>query len=301
MWCHILCDFSFRLRYIEIASHKNLRDASCSMKSFIFSYRLNLAHLSRFCNFEETNMAKAAAGVINCAHRGASGHAPENTLAAIRLAMAMHAQMCEIDVQRTADGHLVLLHDDTLNRTTTGEGALVSKSLLAVKTYDAGSWFGSQFAGEPVPTLHEVITAARGRIKLNIEIKRSSGQADVTTLLVQMLLETDFTGECIVTSFDHQLVDELQWLAPELTTGYIFNHFSFHAGVFDGPASILSAHHLLVNERFVQQARAAHKTVHVWTVNDEPLMHKFIELGVAAIITNYPDRLASVLAGRSQR
>lgn len=243
-------------------------------------------------------MTKAALAIINCAHRGASGHAPENTLAAIRLALAMDAQMCEIDVQPTADGHLVLLHDDTLNRTTTGSGALSSKSLQEVKTYDAGSWFGGQFAGEPVPTLLEVITAARGRMKLNIEIKRHGDQTDIASLVVKTLRETDCIGECIVTSFDHRLVDEAQRLAPELTTGYIFNHFNFHAGVFDGPGNVLSAHHLLVNEQFVQQARVANKAVHVWTVNDEPLMLKFVELEVAAIITNYPDRLARVLAAR---
>ena len=86
--------------------------------------------------------------VYNCAHRGASGHAPENTLAALKLAIALGADMAEIDVQQSADGQLVLFHDETLERTSTGTGPLVDRTLTELRALDAGSWFSQHCAGD---------------------------------------------------------------------------------------------------------------------------------------------------------
>ena len=106
-----------------------------------------------------------------CAHRGASGHAPENTLAAFRLAFAMGAEMCELDIQQTADDRLVVMHDDTLERTTNGKGNLWEMTLAELQRYDAGLWYDQKFSGETLTTLEQVIAFARDKMKLNIAVK----------------------------------------------------------------------------------------------------------------------------------
>ena len=107
------------------------------------------------------------------AHRGASGSAPENTMAAFSLAVERGAEVVELDVQMTADGYPVVIHNATVNRTTDGTGLVREKTLAELQTLDAGSWFETRFAGERVPTLEEVVTWARGRVALAIEIKNT--------------------------------------------------------------------------------------------------------------------------------
>jgi glycerophosphoryl diester phosphodiesterase len=247
------------------------------------------------CQKQGENMQTHSRQVINCAHRGASGHAPENTLAAVRVAMGMEAQMAEIDIQQTADDRLVLLHDDELNRTTNGEGFLWQKNYDELKRLDAGSWFDAKFAGEPLPTLEEVIALARGKIKLNIEVKLHGHERNIAKLVVDTIRRENFQQECIVTCFGHAVADEIKKLAPELQVGYIFGTEEYHEGVFSGGADLLSANHRLISPEFMQKARAANKQVHVWTVNDTLLMQRMLDFGVDAIITNYPDQLAEVM------
>src|SRR5690625_6609337 len=107
------------------------------------------------------------------AHRGASGNAPENTLAAFQLAVEEGADGIELDVHLSKDGELVVIHDDTLDRTTNGTGRVQDKDLDELKTYDAGSWFDSKFASERIPLLQEVIDILPDDVFLNVEIKNS--------------------------------------------------------------------------------------------------------------------------------
>ncbi len=230
-----------------------------------------------------------------CAHRGASAHAPENTLAAMRLAMEMGAHMCEIDVQQTRDDRLVLLHDEELDRTSNGTGFLWQKSLSELQGIDAGSWFDAKYAGEPLPTLEEAMDLVRGKMKLNVEVKLHGHERQIAPLIVAAIRRANFQEECIVTSFGHAVAEEIKKLAPELQVGYIFGTEEYHEGLFTGEVDLLSAHHHLISPEFMRKARAGNKQVHVWTVNDKPLMRRMLELGVAAIITNYPDRLAEVV------
>jgi glycerophosphoryl diester phosphodiesterase len=231
---------------------------------------------------------------IMCAHRGASGHAPENTLAAIRLAMEMGAGMCELDVQQTADDHLVVMHDDTLDRTTNGSGNLWQMTLSELQQYDAGEWYDKRFAGEKLPALEQVIALVRGKMTLNIEIKMHGHERNIAPLVVDTLRRETFEHECVVSSFDRKVIDEIKSQAPELKTGYIFDWRKFAPEVFRGPVELLSVHYSLIDAPFLAQAHAAGKRVHTWTVNDQWLMRRLIELGVDGMITNYPDRLFAV-------
>ena len=104
--------------------------------------------------------------IINCAHRGASGHTPENTIAALEKAIALGADMAEIDIQQTADDRFAVFHDDILERTSTGFGPLWEKTLDELQGLDAGSWFGPSYAGQGIPSLEEVLDFTRRRLPL---------------------------------------------------------------------------------------------------------------------------------------
>lgn len=233
---------------------------------------------------------------LNCAHRGASGYAPENTLAAMRLALQMGADMAELDVQQTADDALVVIHDTSLHRTTDGRGKVWRKSLKELKEFDAGSWFAPEFKGERVPLLTEVIELVRGKMRLNIEVKLHGHERDVVSLLLECLRREEFIDSCIVTSFGHEVAAEIKRRAPALQVGCICDRHGFREQNFTARVDLLSVQHRLVDADFMEKARAAGKQVHVWTVNDTSRMRQIIELGADAIITNYPDRLATLLA-----
>jgi len=228
---------------------------------------------------------------LACGHRGASGHAPENTLAAFRLAIDMGVDMCELDIQQTRDDRFAVIHDDTLGRTTNGRGAVWKHDLAELQKFDAGSWFGKSFAGERVPALEEVIAVARGRIKLNIELKVHGHERNAASLLVDTIHREGFERDCLISSFDHELADEVKNIAPEFLVGYIFGAQEFDERVFIGPADVLSAHFPLVTEKFIKKARDHHKQIHIWTVDRPEDMRRMIESGVEVIITNFPDRL----------
>ncbi|HHL71723.1 MAG TPA: glycerophosphodiester phosphodiesterase [Bacteroidetes bacterium] len=231
-----------------------------------------------------------------CAHRGASGYAPENSLAALKLAMEMGADMAELDIQQTADDRLVVMHDDAVDRTSNGTGLVWQMSSDSLRALDNGSWFDKRFSGERIPTIEEVMSLVRGKMKLNIEVKLHGHERDIARLVVDTIRKEKFENECIVTSFGHEVADEIKRLAPELKVGYIFDRKSYSEAVFASDIDVLSSHFWLVDSHFMAKARAAGKEVHVWTVNQKFLMRRMRKLGVDAIITNYPDRLAEVLA-----
>lgn len=232
---------------------------------------------------------------MNCAHRGASGHAPENTLAAFGLAMEMGADMCELDVQQTADNRLVVIHDDTIDRTTNGKGNLWEMTLAELQRFDAGSWFAPRFAGEKLPSLEQVIDLVRGKAQLNIEAKMHGHERNMASLVIETIRREKFENECVVTSFDWRVADALKTLTPELKVGYIFGWKEFSTKVFDGSVDLLSAHYSLIDTAFLAQAQASGKRVHVWTVNHKWLIRRLrLKLGVDGIITNYPERLREV-------
>lgn len=228
------------------------------------------------------------------AHRGASGLAPENSMASVVLAMKIGANFSEIDVQETADGQLILLHDNSLKRTTNRGGNIWDLKLSDLQGVDAGSWFSPQFAGEPVPTFEQIIDAVMDKMKLNIELKMNGHQQKLAERVVDLIQRKNFISQCIVTSFDREEIRKVKNLNPAIKTGYIFSKMpeeDLWAGEFD----LISVGRKLVTAELIQNAHEAGKEVHVWTVNKEEEMRKLIDLGVDNIITNYPDVLKKVL------
>ena len=233
--------------------------------------------------------------VIVTAHRGASHVAPENTLSAMSAAVEAGADFAELDVRLTRDGQVVLMHDRTVDRTTNGTGELWDFSLSELRALEAGSWFSEEFDGEPIPTLREVIRFARGRLKLNIEIKISREEPAIAAAVVDIIRSEECGENCMVTSFSRETVEAVKRIAPEIRTGFIFGS-DYPDDVFEGSWDVLSCNHEVVDSMFVVRAKQSGKSVHVWTVDERVLMLRLIELGVDGIISNRPALLRQVIA-----
>jgi glycerophosphoryl diester phosphodiesterase len=240
---------------------------------------------------------------IVCAHRGASGHAPENTIAALEKAIALGAAMAEIDIQQTADGRFAVFHDDNLDRTSNGAGPLWEKTLAELQCLDAGSWFGPEWADERIPSLEKVLEITRGRLPLNIELKLHGHERNVVDLALRALHDNNIEDHCpqksLVTCFDHRVAAAIKRADPALSVGAILGIEQFSTPVFALAVDVLSAEKSLVDEDFMARARGAGKQVHVWTVNEPEEMLRLIDLGVDAVITNYPDRFPGPQEGKS--
>ncbi|MFQ5822793.1 MAG: glycerophosphodiester phosphodiesterase [bacterium] len=232
--------------------------------------------------------------VIVTAHRGASGLAPENTIAAMLKAMEIGADYAELDVQEIADSSLILFHDLTLERTTNATGNIWEMTLKNLQGVDAGSWFDADYAGEPIPTLESVIDTVHGKMKLNIELKMNGHEKSLVEQVVNLVLEKNFMPECIITSFDREAVRKVKQLNPSIKTGYIFRNMP-EEDIFNAEFDLFSIKKNMVNEEFVKKAHRHSKEVHVWTVNDAEEMRNLISYGVDAIITDRPDILLGII------
>ena len=156
------------------------------------------------------------------AHRGASGHAPENTLAAFKRAVALGASFIETDLQLSRDAHFVAIHDDTVNRTTNGQGKVHDLTLADLRRLDAGSWFGSEFAGERIPTLEEILEfSKRHDAVFYLELK-PTGAWGGEHALIGALRQTGEIARTIVISFDAGILEALRRIEPTLMTGLLF-------------------------------------------------------------------------------
>jgi glycerophosphoryl diester phosphodiesterase len=233
--------------------------------------------------------------VLNIAHRGASGSFPENTLAAFRAAIEAGAEMCELDVQLTRDGAVVVIHDDTVDRTTDGTGAVAAMTLAEIKQLDAGVKFDNRFAGEPVPTLDQVFELVDGRCALNIELKSDGLEAKVS----EMVRSRDAFGWTLVSSFDWAALTRIRHVAPELRVGLLASRWPAR---LVGAASEIKADAInprfdIVTEDLCIAAHSRELNVYAWTVDEPDAMRGLIAAGVDGIMTNWPGRLRDVIGG----
>lgn len=230
------------------------------------------------------------------AHRGASGYAPENTMAAFRKAVAMGLSFIETDLQLSRDARFVAIHDDTVNRTTNGQGAVHDLSLAELRRLDAGSWFGNSFTGERIPTLEEVLEfAKRHDVVFYLEIK-PGGSWGGEHALIGALRESGEIARVVVISFDAAIVAAVRRAEPTLMTGLLFD------GQVEKPvekALEIGARQMvirgdLVTPAMIAEAKRNDLQVICWTVNHPVHMRMLVSAGVAGIMSDYPDRLNSV-------
>lgn len=236
---------------------------------------------------------------LNIAHRGAAALAPENTMAAFAMAVELGADAIELDLHVSRDGELVVIHDNTLDRTTDGEGPVHARSLQELKQLDAGRWFGESFAGQRIPTLAEVLDRFSGKVPLALEIKAGSAFfRGIEERVVSVLREHQVVSRVAVASFDHYALLRLKELEPCLRTAALLVGRPVSMSAVAGPskADAMALEFSLVTKTEVDACRAAGLQLVVWVVNEPAQMRYFIDLGVDGIITDSPDLLRQVLS-----
>lgn len=230
------------------------------------------------------------------AHRGASGHAPENTLAAFRGAAALGAGFIETDLRTTADGRFVLLHDARVHRTTNGRGRVDRLGLEALAKLDAGSWFGKEFSSERIPTLEQAL-ALVGELGLGLYLELKTALVGSLPLaLAETLRQSGQLERTILLSFHPAALETMQAAEPTLQTALLVERpLRAIRRAAQGGAQQLAPRHTLVTPRLLRAAHRAHLPVVVWTVNRRHEMRRMLQMGVDGIMTNYPDRLSELL------
>ncbi len=221
-------------------------------------------------------------------HRGAMGHAPENTLLSVRTALQMGTPCIEIDVY-SVHGKLLVIHDDTLERTTNGNGSLWEHDFAALRALDAGQ-------GEQIPTLAEVCTTIAGQACLNIELKGQQVAADVVRFIQQLLAEPETPwrrAQLLVSSFDHRALQQVRALDASILIGALGYALPVDDARFATELGAVSANPAreLVDQRFVDDAHARGLKVFVYTVNQLTDLARMSEMGVDGVFCNYPERV----------
>ncbi len=229
------------------------------------------------------------------AHRGDSAHAPENTLAAFELAIRKGADAIELDAMLCASGEVVVIHDETLERTTDGQGRVSETPLAALRELDAGSWFAPRFRGEHIPTLEEVLEAIGGRIYLNIELKNYATPRDPLPERVATLVERFGLEENVLfSSFNPWTLRRARARLPRVPLG-LLTAPGWTGGVLNGPLGrLLVPYEALHPERrsvtpaLVAAVHRRGARLHTYTVEDPAEARYLFALGVDGIFANDP-------------
>ena len=234
---------------------------------------------------------------IRIAHRGASGNAPENTLAAFKKAIEIGVDAVELDLHGSADGEVVVIHDASLDRTTDHSGPVNQTALETIKQADAGGWFAPEFAGEPVPTLAEALECIGKEAVAVLEIKDPL----IAEAVVAKVHETQSLDLTVIISFHTSVLQTVRALAPRIPTGWLIGSPNNHAspeqlcqqlGELGSP--LLNVNHQLITAEFAYEVRRRGIALWCWTVDDIVRMREMKAFGVQGITSNYPERFVKV-------
>ena len=237
-------------------------------------------------------------------HRGYRAEYPENTLASFFAAIAAGVDMIELDVTLSKDRKVVVIHDDTLNRTTSGFGPVHQATLQDLKRLDAGSWFDSRFKGESLPTLEEVLILAGGNILINIEIKSSAWESGfsekaIERQVVDLIIQLDQLNSTLVSSFHTGFLENISKLPVHSEIAFItdrnapqnFLDVCERLGVFSW-----HPHYKSLEQRHIEKAHARGILVFPYTVNSVEDMLKLVNMGVDGLITDDPGAAISCIS-----
>jgi glycerophosphoryl diester phosphodiesterase len=247
------------------------------------------------------------------AHQGGKGLWPENTLYAFGQAVSMGVDVLEMDIHSTADGVLVVMHDDNVDRTTNGSGSIQALTLDEIKALDAGyNWtaddgetYPYREQGIAVPTVEEVFAAFPG-MPMNIEIKQS--EPSVVAPLCQLIRRDGMSDRVLVASFHQAAIEEFRGACPEVATAagqnevvllFALSKIRLDAAYTPAAQAIQVPEYRsglhVITPRFLDAAHSRGLEVHAWTINDVDDMQRLLDLGVNGLITDYPDRLMALL------
>ena len=221
------------------------------------------------------------------AHRGYSAVYPENTIPAFKGAIQVGADWAELDVQQTADGEVIVMHDSNLKRTTGLDKEVWQVTWDEIKDLDNGSWFDKKYQTVRIPTLEEVLKVCRGKIHLNIEIKPSGHDKDLEEQVAKLLKKYHMRDTCVVSSLKYDSLRKIKQADDSIETAYIT---SVSYGNFTDLeyADGYSVESTLLSKSFVNKAQKAGKQIYVWTVNSEERLEKVVGMGIDNVITDDP-------------
>jgi len=234
------------------------------------------------------------------AHRGASAHAPENTLAAFELALAQNADAIELDVKLSADGRAMVIHDPTVDRTTGSHGRVKELSFAQLRSLDAGSFFSKDYRGEKIPLLEEVFEAVGKRTFINVELTNYTTPRDSLVEIVCMLVKQfGLQKHVMFSSFFPWNLSKARVYLPEVPRGLLASDgwlgawarsFGFNFGRYQALHPYLKD----VTSQQVQRVHRLNRRIHVWTVNAAEDMRRLFHWGVDAIFTDDPQLAVQV-------
>jgi len=242
---------------------------------------------------------------IIVAHRGVSAKAPENTMAAFRLALETPGiHMVELDVRLSKDEEVIVFHDRTLQRTTTGNGPARKYSVGELRGFDAGSWFDPRFSDERIPTLSDVLALVADRLAVNIELKSDPFYREPEGLLERRVLEVVRRGgyqeRVVYSSFRHRIVANIKHMEPRAVTGVIYSLMNNFASAPSRLARNAGASFFVCAKHELRRAmiRDAHQhdiAVFVYTLNSVNGLKRFLDLGADGIMSDAADDVVAAL------
>lgn len=244
--------------------------------------------------------------IQNIAHRGFSGKYPENTMISFKKAAELQADMIELDVTISLDRIPVVIHDDTLERTTGEEGIVSNFTYEQLKKLDAGTWMNKKFNREKIPSLKEVLVWIKNKkIQLNIEIKDSAFEKEyhkdgIEKQVLELIEKYSIADKCIISSFNHRILERIRRLSSAIRISYLYNKkdkpeegeilFCRRMKVYS-----LNISSKELKKKIFKKAVKEGIPVFVYTVNSKKEMRAVLKKGVMGIFTNYPDKLSAIL------
>ncbi len=231
------------------------------------------------------------------AHRGAAGRAPENTLASMHMAIEDGADWLEIDVQESADGEVVVIHDSDFMKLANEATKVWNGSLAEIREIDVGSWFDPQFSGERVPTLAEVLELARGKAHVVIELKYYGHDQQLEQRVIDIVEQLGMTDDVAIMSLKYEGIQKVRALRPDWPVGLLSATAIGNLAKLD--VDFLAVATGLATPGFIRRSQDQGKQVFVWTVNDAVSLSRMMSLGVDGIITDEPALAREVMEDRA--
>lgn len=230
------------------------------------------------------------------AHRGFSGIAPENTMAAFERAVAIKADGIETDVHLSKDGKVVICHDETVNRTTNGSGPIQDLTFEQLQALDAGSWFSPEFSKERIPALEDLLKlVSKTDLILNIELKTDKVHyPGIEAQVLDLLKKYGLVEQTIISSFNFQSLTNIKALLPELATAALFKDptkiANFWGQMSDLKVNAIHPCHAYLSGEIIGEAQQRGIRVNAWTPNQPEEIERLLKLQVHGVITDFPDR-----------
>ena len=239
--------------------------------------------------------------VKNFAHRGFSGKYPENTMLAFEKAVEAGAEGIELDVQLTKDGEIVIIHDETIDRTTDGKGFVADYTYAELKKFDASYVYTGKMGFNKIPTLREYFEFVKDKnIVTNIELKTGINEYfGIEKKVWDLIKEYNLAEKIIISSFNHYSVLRMKKIAPEIKCGFLSETWIIDGGKYTKSYGIecYHPHFAMITDETAKEMKENGIEINTWTVNDENTMKDLISKGVDILIGNYPDLTKKVIEG----